>query len=318
MSDDVLDDVLEEIDSSSIAVGVSRHAGVPQIADADYFVPPPAEIGPLMSAETSLTTRRQPMSPGARWLLIGGLMFGVYFGLIALAELADLRVEGFIQITSAALGLLAGLVAGLMTRFSHVCSYVGKSGVARYRIKGSRHATPRVELFLFESAKNLRTAETANYYNGVYTGTGYDYRWTDQGDRNVFRMNGSYRSKQQTPKPQDAYHFAKMAEIAWSLYLLDAAQKQLEQSGYVEFPVNKKDIVRVGPGFMEFCFKGKTERVPVSEMKDISMGGGYFSFKTNEARMFSSKGKFSFPYGQMGNARLFMLCLDRILGIRFS
>ncbi len=318
MDDDVLDDESEIVETSVAPVGLSRHAGPPLAADADFFVRPPAEIGPLLSAETTLVTAKHPVSPGARWMLIGGLMMGVYYCLIYLAGMAKLQVSPGIHIMSACIGLIAGIAAWCATRFSHTCSYVGQQGVARYRIKGSRHATPREEIFLFRLARNLKTAETDNYYNGVYTATSYDYRWHDRDDRTVFRLNGSYRSKQRTPKPKDPFHFAKMAEIAWSLYLLDAAQAQLERQGYVEFVVNKKDVVRVGPGFMEFCFKGKTERVPVSEMKDISIGGGSFSFKTNEARMFSSKGKFSFQYGQMGNARLFMLCLDRILDIQFS
>jgi hypothetical protein len=317
MSDEVLDE-LEDVDAPPAAVNVQRHAGGPLAPEADLFVPPPPVIGKLVSAETSLVTSKHPMSAGARWLLIGGLMFGVYFGLVSLARMANLAVDGFIEFASALLGLLAGVIAGVMTRFSHRCSYVGELGVARYRIKGSRSASPREELFLFGQARNLKSAETDQYYNGVYTGTSYDYRWTDGDDRLVFRLNGSYRSKKRTPKPRDPYHFAKMAEIAWSVYLLQAAQAELQTKGYVEFVVNKRDVVRVGPGFMEFCFKGKTERVPVSEMKDISINQGWFSFKTNEARMFSSKGKFSFQYGQMGNAKLFLMCLDRLAGIRWS
>ncbi len=75
-----------------------------------------------------------------------------------------------------------------------------------------------------------------------------------------------------------------MAEIAWSMYLLDATQAELESKGYGEFVVNRKDVVRVGLGFMEFHFMGKTERVPVNEMKDIAINAGWFSFKTSEAR----------------------------------
>lgn len=317
MNDDLLDD-LDEVESASDSIEVPRHSGDPQPPLADFFRPPPAEIGRLMTAETTLTTEKHPMALGARWILIGGLMLGTYFGLKSLFSMGVAQVGPALDITCAGAGLLLGFITWLMTRFKHTCSYVGHDGVVRYRISGSRDSQPREELFLFNQARYLHTAETHNYYNGVYTGTTYDFRWTDEGKQRMFRLNGSYRSKHGTPKPKDPYHFAKMAEIAWSMFLLEAAQAELESKGFVEFIVNRKDIIRVGPGFMEFLFKGKTERVPVSEMKDISINAGWFSFKTNEARMFSSKGKFSFQYGQMGNARLFLLCLDTLAGIRFS
>ena len=317
MSDDLLDD-LDEVAPETIPVGVPRHAGVPLAPESDFFVTPPPEIGRLISAETTLTTEKHPASPGARWLLIGGMMTGVYFGLNWLLSFGNLQADIAVQIMNASLGALTGLIAWFVTRFKHSCSYVGHDGIARYRISGSRGAQPREELFLFHQARLLRSSETDQYYNGVYTGTAYDYRWTDADNQKVFRLNGSYRSKQRNPKPKDPYHFAKMAEIAWSMYLLDATQAELESKGYVEFVVNRKDVVRVGLGFMEFHFMGKTERVPVNEMKDIAINAGWFSFKTSEARMFSSKGKFSFQYGQMGNARLFLLCLDKLAGIQFT
>src|SRR5262245_50539336 len=126
MNDDVVEDDLEVVESPDLPTDLSRHAGEPLAADADLFVPAPAEIGPLLSADSTLTTGKNPVSPGARWMLIGGLMMGVYYGLVYLAGTAQLQVSPGMHIFSACVGLIAGLSAWFATRFSHVCSYVGQ------------------------------------------------------------------------------------------------------------------------------------------------------------------------------------------------
>lgn len=78
--------------------------------------------------------------------------------------------------------------------------------------------------------------------------------------------------------------------------------------------MNRNDAVRVGPGFMEFCFKGSTERVPVDAIKSLSVNNGVFAIHTNDAKWFSSKGKFSFEYGRLGNAHMFIFALEQLLG----
>jgi hypothetical protein len=152
----------------------------------------------------------------------------------------------------------------------------------------------------------------------VYTGTNYFFRWEDADGRKLLNLSGTFRSEKGEPEPDDPFYFAQGGEIAWSIYLLDALQKELEKHGSVEFKVNKRDAVRVGPGFMEFAFSGKEQRVDGEQLKHISIGGGTFSFKTADAKWFSSKGKFNFDYSRMSNARCFLLVLESLLGVTFE
>ena len=77
--------------------------------------------------------------------------------------------------------------------------------------------------------------------------------------------------------------------------------------------------VRIGSGFLEFVLKnGSTQRVEVADMKNISLGGGTFQFLHKDSRWWSGKGKYAFSYAQLPNAKLFLLCLDRLVGIRWS
>src|SRR4051812_34613412 len=65
--------------------GVAEHSDQPIPPDADFFVPPPAEIGPVRSARTTLRLRNQPWAMWLR-LAIGlgitaagtGIIWGCY------------------------------------------------------------------------------------------------------------------------------------------------------------------------------------------------------------------------------------------------
>ena len=59
-------------------------------------------------------------------------------------------------------------------------------------------------------------------------------------------------------------------------------------------------------------------RLTSADIKTLNIANGTFSIQTHEARWFSSKGKFSFEYGGMGNAKLFLYALERLAGYTFS
>jgi hypothetical protein len=204
------------------------------------------------------------------------------------------------------------------TRFSHRCSYVGQFGAARYMLRGSRTGHPKGEVLLFPQAVELRTRQVRQYMNGVYTGTTYDFTWTDPNGRRVFRLSGNHRGGKGLPKPKDPYHFALATELSWSQYLLGHLAGQLEQAGFVHFNIKPRQWVRVGPGFFDFCLNQEVQRITTPEIKAISLAGGHFHIAHKDARWFSRRGKFSFDYPNMANARLFLLAVEKLIGYRFG
>ncbi|MCA9088902.1 MAG: hypothetical protein KDA90_09745 [Planctomycetaceae bacterium] len=298
--------------------GTVTHADEPIPPQMEFFAAPPTEIGELVSAFSTLRTDKDAWNPTVRMiiaLVIALLLWGgTWFALKAMDPGND--VVG--NILGGILGLLGLALVYYVTSFKQSCSFVGKQGVARYTLRGSREAEPKEELFEFTEATDLYTGQTRHYYNGVYTGTQYFYRWENAQGRKVFNLQGTFNSQAGTPKTHDPYYFAMNAEYAWSNHLLDSLQAELDKHGSVEFKVNKRDAVRVGPGFMEFCFGTNEERVDGEALKHISIGGGTFSFKTADAKWFSRKGKFSFNYASMANARLFLLVLHSLLGVTFE
>ena len=297
---------------------VQTHAGTPLSLEDDFFAAPPAEIGAISTAQTTLTRAMRPWHWITRLLLVAGVAFAVTAALLIVFRHGigkDVEGEALVVLIGVAVGAIVVLP---LTRFAHVATFVGSAGVARYRLKGSRANLPQAEVFLFQDAVELRTSQTRHYHNGIYTGTNYAYKWTDGRGQRRFNLNGSYRSKQGTPKSNSPFYFATAAERAWSLCLLDRLNEQLEQLGYVEFHVNRADCVRVGHGFLEFVFGGQTSRITPPEIRELRVAQGQFTIKHKDARWFSNKGVFKFQYAQMANAKLFLLSLDRLLGYRFS
>ena len=298
--------------------GVVRHGGKPIPVDMDFFMIPPLEIGSLISAESTLYSNKTPLSQEKRILIIATVVIGIAIvtEIILNLFLSDI-IPAFsilIVITTAFTG---GAIAFLSTRFLHKCSYVGKKGVVEFTLNGE---DIKKRLFLFNDAEDLLVNQIRHYYNGIYTTTSYDYQWKKSG-KNVFRLFGNYKNEKGIPEDKHPWHFASAAEGAWNMYMLEIIGTQLEKLGYVEFPIasGNPKIVRVGENFMEFVLRnGEIQRVMGNDMKDITLGSGIFRFNHKDAKWWSGKGKYSFNYAKIPNAKLFLLCLDKLMGIRWN
>jgi hypothetical protein len=299
---------------------LTNHGGGELPSDADFFVPPPAEIGELVSAYTSMRQRDEPWTPSARlaWIIFAsaiGMLLGVLIAILFRA-----RHPAPLLIVPLLLGGIGLGIALLVTRFKRVCSYVGREGVARFRCTGSRENLSTRRRFLFRDATELRTAQTRHYTNGVYQGTNYSFTWTDINGMVCFTITGRHGSEKGTPALTHDYYFATSAEFAWTMHLLGQLEAKLTLGGGVTFHVNKNDWVRVGPGHLRFSFKGATMDCPVEEIGEARVEAGMFVIKRIDARegWFSSEGVFKFPYSQLGNAQLFLIVLDKVAGVRLN
>lgn len=316
------DDVIDEESGSnwSPPPAVRLHNGEMIPVDADFFLEPPPEIGEIVSAQSTLVESKQPFSTLVRWMLTVGLTGLVFYGFVLgmrafMANPNDAN-QGYVLGTIAALVTMPLVI--YFTRFHHTCNYVGKSGIAEFTLSGSRNNTPRARVLLFEDCTDITTWQLRSYTNGIYSGTQYKHFWRDDEGRERFTLKGSYSSEKGTPKAVSPYWFAVAAEGQWNEFAFERMVKNYESQGYLDFRVKKKDIVRIGNGFLEFTFGGKTTRITPDDIKSLSLANGSFTIHTKEARWFSSKGKFEFEYGGMGNAKLFLFALERLAGYTFS
>jgi hypothetical protein len=297
--------------SSWRSADLKSHAGSPITSDADFFMSPPSSIGELISADTTLSAASgNPMPAILRWPII--IVSTVFVTILVLL------LFNRIVITIIA-GVAVACFTWSSTRFHHTCSYVGSKGAMSYELINSRTGRPKENLLLFADAHSLYTKTTRNYYNGIYTGTDYSYIW-HKNSGNQHKISGNYRSENNPPQDRDVWHFANVAESIWSSYLLSTLDDKIAQTGYTEFQIaGAVQSVRVGTGFLEFVSKKEgTQKVFVSDMRDISLAGGIFQFKHQDARWWSGKGKYSFEYASIPNAKVFLICIQKIAGISFS
>jgi hypothetical protein len=294
------------------------HSGQPRPKQVEFFAEPPTEIGKPKSAESTLRPGREPMPVPMRLLIVavagGAFVFGGYW----LGRGASQIDREIFQVLGWVFGIIALGIALLLTRFKVVCSFVGESGTATFTLKGRRNAKPKAQVLRFSDVEELRAKQTRQYVNGVYVGTYYDYTWIGPGGRHLSRTRGNYRQRKKGLRPGEPFRFVQAAEIAWSEFFLERANQTLKTEGSISFRVDNKRVVRVGPGFIEFHFGGEPKRFTSDEIASVSLDNGTFQFKHKDTKWYSLSGRYSFQYGNMANARIFLLALEKLMGYQWT
>ncbi len=298
---------------------VPTHADTRQPREADYFAPPPEEIGEVTSACTTMTRGMEPMAAGTRaavFLISAGCGAGLG---VVIDVLAKVQSPFWLIFWPVVLLLIALLIAWACTQFGHTCTYVGRSGVARFTCSGTRHDITE-EVFPFREGAELRTTQVRRYTNGVYQGTDYTYTWSDVAGRQRYVISGTHGSEGGNPPPEDAYHFAVASELAWSLYLLDGVERQVMTKGEVRFNLGGSDWVSIGPDILRLKLSGTVTECDTRDVASVTIHQGIFTVKRTDAQegWFSSTGVFKFDYSNLANAQLFLFVLQKIAGIQVS
>jgi hypothetical protein len=305
---------------------VPNHAGEAQGTDRDYFVPPPASIGAVESAYTTLTTGAATHSVGKRLMKAAPapLVAAAVACVVALAAGAS-AVSGFVLWPAAAAALI-GWVTWNEAAFRPRCTYVGRDGMALYACKGRPDTITRSAVLLFRDAAALRTAQTVVYRNGAYQHTTYDFQWTDARGRRLYQVNGQFHAEKQQPPAGDPFHFGAAGEVAWTRALLSRAEEDLRRTGWLEFPLGGGILpgsarwIRVGKGWIEVRLSGKGERLQAADIASVFVHRGEVTIRTHDARVgaFGDKGLYTFPYREMANVHAFLAAVEQLVGIRAS
>jgi hypothetical protein len=293
---------------------VPDHSGRPFRSDADLFVPPPPEIGLLISAGTTLTHGVKPYRVETR--LLASLLAASVALLpgFALVLLFSWRHPILLGLGFGLLPAVVVLLVWICTRFSHQVTYVGTRGLARYSCLGRRDHLMKEELLLFEEAASVHTSLTHRYTKNGYQGSDYSSTWSTAGGRKLFSISGTYHSEKEPPPAQDLFHFGESADVAWSLHLLDTLQERLEGEG-VEFYLQDRDSIRVRPGLLRFRLGGHQSECLIEDLGETSLKGGVLKLRRHDAQVgwFSSTGVYEVKLAQLGNARLFLFLLRTVV-----
>jgi hypothetical protein len=296
---------------------VPNHGGERLPSDVDFFAPPPDEIGPVVTAYSTLREEVQPKPAGVRATIAGGVgLITAAFVLMIVAAIQP-RDKVFFVFWPGVVGGVAALITVVATRFSHRCSYVGRLGIARFQCSGNRDRVSRAEFFLFADAVAVRTGQTRKYVNGVYQGTDYTFTWSDADGRVRHTIRGTYKAEQGNPRSTDRFHFGRSAELAFTASLLSEVADLLQRGGDVHFGVSGGRSVRIGPGYVLLRSGGSEERWEARDIHGVQLHQGVVYIRRVDARegWFSSRGVFKFDFAALANAQLFLYLMEKVVGV---
>jgi hypothetical protein len=308
--------------TDSAAPACPDHAGRPLPPDADFFAPPPPEIGLLVSASTTLRVGVEPWSPTARLWLAGVLPLACGVVAAAATLLIEFGTFGRWWAIAGCLGvavLVAATVNLMMLQdFSHYCRYVGRDGVARFACFKRRDNISRSEVLRFVDAADLWVAQVRIFIDGTYHANQFAFEWTGDGQRALFAIKGN--SQVTGPAVRDLYQFAASAERVWTERLLDPARADLAAGRAVTFRLRRGGTVDLRRGVLRFDLSGKSEECPAAQLDEVTAANGVVTFARKDARegWLWSKGVFRLPMNELANFELFLLLYAEAIGVRIQ
>lgn len=200
---------------------VTGHDGGPLPADLCFFEAPPPEIGPVLTAYSTMSARRAPLLRYGAVILSAAAGFGVALWLVDVVGIERWLWRGAALFFAT---LLSVFVAFLFVGNKRECSYVGRDGVARFRTGLGGHLKPDL-VFLFRDIARLEAESVKNLYSGRYSFTTYTFRWLlhDGSARKVEGTHNSERGEVQDVGPAHVFTFCRAAAAAWERYQADRA-----------------------------------------------------------------------------------------------
>jgi hypothetical protein len=295
-------------------LGVPNHAGQPNDPD-DIFFGDTQEIGKIASAQTNLNrTRGFRRWTGARigWTVLGVFLGGLVgvFGSVLLEGLDRALGREYFWVPMAAGVFLGALLFAWLGRPWQLCTFVGQGGFMRVKRRADRL---KLERMRFQDAAELRLKQTRNYYNGIYTGTSFDYRWRDATGRALFVIAGVFRENaKKPPRPDHPIHFAQAAERAWLDHRLPAVLERVKSGQEVRFPVGKGKYLAVGRGYLELGLKGEARRLEPADIESLKLDQGWLTVKPRGAGWFGSA---KVMFADIGDGKILLALVEKHLGI---
>src|SRR5262249_2569061 len=132
------------------------HSGQRRSVEMEFFAEPPAEIGKIKSAESTLKPGRESMPFPLRLLLSIAVGGAIALGGYALGRNINQFEREFYQRAGYMLGAAAFGVTLLVTRFKVICSFVGEDWTASFTLQGRRDRQPKVQMLRFSQAEELQ------------------------------------------------------------------------------------------------------------------------------------------------------------------
>lgn len=305
---------------------ITTHNGKPIDPAREFFVPPPPEIGRVITANSTLVRGQDAVPLGwgiavVIWpslLIYAGFIlgFGLMTGFFMFAHTLKIAsvLASFIAIPIFLWRLFDG------SRFRHYCTYVGEEGLASFSRKRRRSSPVQVSAVSFRDVCQLRVAKTAIYVNGGYAGTRYAYKWQTDANELRFEITGVVNTTKTwtacTEGEEDnLYWFGERAESVWTNRLLQPALIEFAANGVAHFPIGETGRISILPGRLELNLEGARHVLSTKDVQEVSIQDGSVQIQCQPSSDGSDRGTIQFPFAELSNGRLFVVLLEALLDL---
>ena len=288
---------------------VTEHQGDPLAADGDFFAGPPAGIGTVRTAHTSLKKGEMAKPAPVRAAIALGCGVAGFLLMLGFHRMTDLLIIPA-SLTGTPAWLWAGLIAvgpaylgWRASAFQHSCNFAGDAGCAQYRCQGERGRLVQNSVFRFQDASAVSTRLVRRLKNGRCHGTRFYFYWHAPGSENVvFWLSGTHYADGKTPPARNLYNFGRAVESAWYQYAAPKIDAELRQQGFVKFHMGAGRWAVLGPGYIRIVEKdGNSSRCAAEDIGSAKLDDGYLTIRRKDARsslfhLFNEEGVFGFNY----------------------
>jgi hypothetical protein len=293
---------------------ITDHTGQPLPADRVFVAAPPDEIGPLLSA---WSTVRKDQFIWPIWmrafrcvLLALGLIAAMELAiavamLIGASESATLLARG----VGLAMGTSMGLVAAFHTRWKEHCTYVGRDGIAEFMYSGGEVSG---RILKFSEAFELRTREFRQPIHRMFLKTDFSCTWCTSGGRVLYKLSGYHHSRK-AAAGESPRHYAAAAENAWTAHLMTRLLRELRDSDQIRFTIDSKVAIGIKPGALEIIVRGITETISSDQLATVALDNTVVRIRAKDARVLGTRGKYDFHYDQLPNAAALLKLIDGLV-----
>jgi len=195
-----------------------------------------------------------------------------------------------------------------------VCSYVGSEGVSRHTLRGARVVD---EIIAFSDVAELRITREARAIRQLH-GVGrarYALRDFDGGELLVVDAAPSVDGPSGVV-PSAGAIFGDAAERAFSEHVVARYDAELVARGRIRFVLGPREVIELGPGFLELEASGTRARLDATEIRSVRVTRGMLEIRSGAAG--EAMGIFRLRLVDTRSVHAFAVVLQQLVGVAMS
>ena len=200
----------------------------------------------------------------------------------------------------------------------HVCTYVGEEGVSRHTSRGSNVVDEVVRFADVAELRITREARPVRQLSGVGRAR---YSFHDASGLELLTVVAPPSVVSKDPmmpaSPSVEASFGDAAERAYSEHVVARYDAELQASGSIRFVFGPRELILVGPGFLELDVGGTKAHLDATEVRSVRVTRGMLEIRSGAAGDVAM-GIFRVRLEDTRGIHAFAVVLQRLAGIAMS